>query len=258
MSGSDEVVAAIVQARMSSTRLPGKVLKALAGAPLIRRVLERVARIRGVDKVVVALAEGPENDVVERALKDFDCMVVRGPESDVLVRTARASRAAKASTVIRITSDCPMIDPDVSGRVLDTYLQGRSSGLRYARTAFDTGYPLGFDTEVFAAELLDEAESTASDPYEREHVTPYIWRRPELFPSAIVSTEPNRRHWRLVVDTEDDYRLACAVYDALYPRDPHFGYSALIALFAARPELLSLNAHIEQRPYIGLAQELGG
>jgi len=243
---------AVVQARLTSTRLPGKILKPLAGAPLICRCVERVARIRGIDAVVVALAAGSAHDPAVEALKGFAATVVRGPEDDVLARTAAAARAAGAATVMRITSDCPMIDPDVSAAVLQAYLAAAGSGVRYARTAFDEGFPLGFDTEVFGADLLAEADRAARDPYEREHVTPYIWRRPEQFASLIISARPDRRHWRLVVDTSDDYRLASGVYDALYPQNPQFGYLDLRRLFEARPEMLQINAHVQQRPYVGL------
>lgn len=251
MSQANPVVA-VVQARMTSSRLPGKVLKPLAGAPLIRRMLERVLRIKGVDRVLVALAEGAVHDAVIPALAGLDVMVVRGSEDDVLARTAAAARAANAKTVIRVTSDCPLIDPDVSMSVLAAYVAGTASGIRYARTAFDTGYPHGFDTEVFDADALYEAEAKATDSYEREHATPYIWRRPDRFPIAIVDAQPNRRDWRLVVDTPEDYRLISAIYDALYPRDENFGYSDIAALFAARPDLLAINSHVGPQKYVGL------
>ena len=251
MSSSQPVVA-VVQTRMTSTRLPGKVLKPLAGAPLVARVVERVARIQGVDAVVVALADGAPHDPVVAALDGLPAKIVRGAEQDVLARTAKAARASGAMTVMRITSDCPLLDPDVSAGVLAAYLAAKGAGIRYARTAFDSGFPLGFDTEVFAAAALFEAEAQASDPYEREHVTPHIWRRPDAYPSVLVDARPDRRHWRLVVDTEDDYALVAAIYDALYPAKQDFGLADLCRLFEARPELLMLNAHIAQRGYVGL------
>ncbi len=252
MSTSIHPVVTVVQTRMTSSRLPGKVLKPLAGAPLIRRTLERVQRIDGVDAVVVALAEGPAHDAVIPALDGLDVMVVRGSEADVLARTAAAARAAKAATVMRVTSDCPLIDPQVSARVLAAYVAGRPKGIRYARTAFDSGYPHGFDTEVFDAAALYEAEANSTDPYEREHATPYIWRRPEQFPATVIDAQPNRRDWRLVVDTPDDYRLVSAIYDALYPRNPNFGLAEIAALFKTQPELLAINAHVGSPSYVGL------
>ena len=252
MSAAIHPVVAVVQTRMTSSRLPGKVLKPLAGAPLIRRMLERVLRINGIDRVVVALAEGPAHDAVLSAIAGLDVLVVRGSEDDVLARTAAAARAANAATVMRITSDCPLIDPEVCSRVLAAYIAEMPSGICYVRTAFDSGYPLGFDTEVFDAAALYEAEAKATDPYEREHATPYIWRRPDRFPVKIVDAELDRRDWRLVVDTPEDYRLVSAIYDALYARNPNFGLAELVALFAQRPDLLAINAHVGKPDYVGL------
>jgi spore coat polysaccharide biosynthesis protein SpsF len=247
------MIVAIVQTRMTSTRLPGKVLKPLAGAPLIRRVIERVARIQGIDCIAVALAEGRANDPVCEALADLDLTIVRGSEDDVLARSAAAARAAGASTVIRITSDCPLVDPAISSSILAAYNEAQASGIVYARTAIAKGFPLGFDTEVFSAAALYEAEAGATDPYEREHVTPYLWRRPQHYPALTIGAVPDRRDWRLVVDTEEDYRMVSAVFDALYPKDPMFGFIELQALFAARPELLGINAHLPRPSYVGLS-----
>ncbi len=253
MSGAAGLVAAVVQARMTSSRLPGKILLPLAGKPLLYRMLERVKRIAGVDKVVLALAEGAAHDAAVEAISELEVLVVRGSEQDVLSRTARAARETRAVTVMRITSDCPLVDPGVSASILQAYADGVGDGLRYARTAFDRGFPLGFDTEVFASELLYEADAKSNDHYEREHATPYIWRRPERFPQMTITGSPDHRDWRLVVDTADDYRLVSAVYDALYPTNPQFGYRELGELFESQPDLLRINAHVEQRPYVGLA-----
>lgn len=232
-------VVAIVQTRMTSSRLPGKVMKPLASAPLIRRMIERVLRIEGLDRVVVALAEGVAHDPVIDALQGIDVTIVRGSEDDVLARYAVAARASRAATVMRVTSDCPLLDPEVSARVLTAFVDAHRAGVRYARTSAESGYPHGFDTEVFDAEALFEAETKAIDRFDREHVTPYIWKRPDVFPSLIVDVKPDRRRWRLTVDTEKDYQLAAGIYDALYPHSPTFGYADIIALFEARPDLLA-------------------
>ena len=243
MSSDFHPVVAVVQVRMTSSRLPGKVLKPLAGAPLVRRMIERVLRIDGIDGVAVALAEGAANDPVIDVLSGMGGVTIaRGSETDVLSRSAAAARAVKAATVMRITSDCPLLDPAVSAAILAAYKAGHRAGLRYARTSAESGFPHGFDTEVFEAAALYRAEAEATDPYEREHVTPYIWRRPEMFPAMIVDAKPDRRHWRITVDTEDDYRLVHAVYEALHMHNPAFGYADLCRLFDARPELLSINA----------------
>jgi spore coat polysaccharide biosynthesis protein SpsF len=235
-------VAAVVQARMTSTRLPGKVLLPLAGAPLLVRMLERVTRITGVDRVCAAVAIGAEHDPVADAAATVDGVtVVRGSETDVLDRTLLAAEHCGADIVMRITSDCPLVDPAVSAAVLAVY---RATHAVYARTAFRSGFPHGFDTEVFAMEALRAAHAEATDPFEREHVTPFIWRRPDRFHAVFLDSQPDHRAWRLTVDTPEDYALATAIYDALYPAKPTFGYREIVALFEARPDLRAASERV--------------
>ena len=246
MAERDRVVA-IVQARLGSSRLPRKILSPLAGSPLLVRVLERVARTQGIDAVCVAAADEDGTDELESVVRQVaGVAVVRGSISDVLDRTVAAAEQMGATTVVRVTSDCPMIDPAVSSAVLAA---GLRAGVAYARTSFRRGYPHGFDTEVVSMAALREAHERAEDPYEREHVTPFIWRRPERFPMLLVDHEPDLRHWRLVVDTEEDLRLAQSVYDALWQEQPEFGFRDLQELFARRPELLELNANVPPNEY---------
>lgn len=235
----DPRTVAVIQARMTSTRLPGKVLKPLAGAPLLTRFLERVRRIAGLDAICVALPEGDAQAPLADLVAGMgDISVVRGPEDDVLRRFAIAAEATDAAAIVRITSDCPLFDPAVSGAVIAAF---HAAGAPYARTAPGTGFPHGFDTEVFTAGALAAADREADDPYEREHVTPFLLRRPDRFPALHLDRKPDLRSWRLTVDTEADYALASAVYDALYDTDPAFGLAAMAALFAARPNLLDIN-----------------
>ena len=242
-----ERVVAVIQARMTSTRLPGKVLLPLAGRPLVGRVIERVAAIPAVDAVAVAVPDGPEQQQLIDIIQAIDGIVLsRGPEDDVLRRTLIAAEAAGADVVVRITSDCPYVDPDVSGAVLGVW---RLSGLPYARTSIERGFPLGFDTEVLATETLRLADREAVDPYEREHVTPFMWRQPDRFPAVQLECRPDVRRWRLVVDTVDDYELACRVYDEL---GSDFRFGDLRGLFSRQPDLLEINAHLSSPRYVGL------
>lgn len=239
---------AIIQARMTSSRLPGKVLKPLAGAPMIRRMLERVERIQGLDAICLALPESAEHDPIAKAAPD-GVEIFRGDEHDVLDRTYGAARQMEAGIVMRMTSDCPLIDPEVSSAVLAAFLH---SDVAYARTAFASGYPHGFDTEVFSQAALATAHKEARAPDEREHVTPFIWRRPERFPALELDYRPDRRHWRLTVDTQEDYDLAREIYDRLHTGNPAFGLDALERLFAAEPALLDINRNIVQPKLAGM------
>ena len=234
--------AVIIQARMGSTRLPGKVLLPLSGKPMLARIIERARLIPGVDTVCVAIPTGPEQAAIAQLVGTLpDVHVVTGPEHDVLQRYLIAADACGAERIMRMTSDCPFIDPRISGAVLAAHDNAKTP---CARTAFDKGVPQGLDTEVVTVEALRVAAQECDDPYEREHVTPFLWRRPNRFPAVFLGYAPDRRDWRLTVDEAPDYELAKQVYDALYSNQPDFGLAELETLFASRPELLRINAHV--------------
>ena len=238
----------IIQARMTSSRLPGKILKPLASKPVIQHVIERCQRIPGIDAVCVAAPDGED----QLPLKEFidglkDVLFFQGSEHNVMQRTLDAAVFAGADTLVRVTSDCPFIDPEVSGALLSAY---QSLNVSYARLVMDKGFPLGFDTEVFKTDILKQAALAEPDDYEKEHVTPYIWRRPEQFSCIMLDHVPDLRNWRLVVDEEKDYAFASAVYDELYTRKPEFGFEDLKTLFAEKPSLLAINSEVKQTPYL--------
>ena len=237
-------VVAVVQARMTSSRLPGKVLKPLCGAPLIRRVLERVLRIEGVDAAVVALAEGAAHDAVVAAVDGLGVTVVRGSESDVLARTAAAARAANAKTVMRITSDCPLIDPAVIDRVIGAYL-GQSSRCDYVSNLHPPTYPDGNDVEICSFRALSTAWRVATHPSDREHTTPFFWRHPEAFRLGNVTCETgldlSATH-RIVLDYAEDYEVIRQVFDALWADNPAFGVADIVGFLDAHPEIVAINA----------------
>ena len=232
----------IVQARMTSTRLPGKVMLPLAGVPVLARMLERVKRIPGLDAICVCIPDGEAHQpLVDLCGRLNGIIVTRGPEQDVLRRYAIAAKETGATTVMRVTSDCPLLDPEISGTVL---AMKRSSGTPCARTLADSGYPIGFDTEVFDAAALFAADDEATAADEREHVAPFIWRRPERFPVVQLGRLPDRRSWRLSVDYREDYDLVGKIYDDLYPANPHFNFAAIERLLLARPELPAINSGV--------------
>jgi spore coat polysaccharide biosynthesis protein SpsF len=244
---SGDRIIAVIQARMTSTRLPGKVLLPLQGVPLLSRVIERAVAIGGVDGVVVAAPYGLVHDPIEEVVGSHPgVLVVRGSETDLLSRTLDAADAAAATAVVRITSDCPCIDPSLSGAVVAAY---RSCSVVYARTSFTSGFPQGLDAEVVSVEALRQAAAADLDDYEREHATPYIWRRPDEFPAVHLLGLPDRRSWRLTVDTPEDYELIRIVYDELGPSNPLFGLGELVELFRRRPELLEINASVIPTAY---------
>ncbi len=235
---------------MTSTRLPGKVAMPLGGVPILLRVLERLRRVEAIDAICVATPEGAAHDPIEAMVNTIDyATLVRGPEDDVLHRFVIAAEATKAETIVRVTSDCPFVDPQVTASVVAAF---EAAQVPYARTAIETGFPLGFDTEVMSREALDTAHREATDPYEREHVTPFIWRDPGRFPALEVGFWPDLRHWRLVVDTPEDYQLASTLYDLMAEHNRPIDFPNLRSVLDQRPDLLAINADVPGPPYIGL------
>ncbi len=193
-------VLAVVQARTGSTRLPGKVLADLGGKPLLRFMLDRLESLK-VEMLVVATSDHPDDDRVEAVAQAAGVVCVRGPEHDVLARFALALRSNPADTVVRLTADCPLIDPEVVNELIEVF---RRTGADYASNTLVRTYPVGLDAEVLTAAALKTADREAADPVEREHVTPFIYRRPAHFRLAALRQDRLLSHERWTVDTADD------------------------------------------------------
>jgi spore coat polysaccharide biosynthesis protein SpsF len=241
---------AIVQARMTSSRLPGKVLLPLGSGRVIDSVIDRLRRVRALDAICVAIPQGAAHaPLADHLGARGDVTVTAGDEHDVLDRFRAAAAATAAARILRITADCPLIDPALVEAAIAVHA---ATNVRYVSTALESGYPLGFDVEIFDRAALDEA-AIAADDYEREHVTPFLWRRPERFAAIYLDRRPDRRAWRLTLDTPEDYGVIRAVHARLAPRDPGFGLAEIEALLKAEPGLLAGNAGVPQKPYVGLA-----
>jgi spore coat polysaccharide biosynthesis protein SpsF (cytidylyltransferase family) len=231
---------AIVQARVGSSRLPGKALLDIAGRPMVAHVVDRALAILGVDGAVLATTVDPADD----ALADFARLrgvpCTRGSENDVLDRFHQAVNEHPADVIIRVTADCPLLDPRVSGLVVAEYLR-RAGDVDYVSNVHPPTYPDGLDTEVLSREALERAWREADWPSDREHVTSYIWRNAGAFRLANVATEPSRAHLRWTVDERADLEFVRAVYARL-GAGSHFGMEEVIELLAAEPELARINA----------------
>jgi spore coat polysaccharide biosynthesis protein SpsF len=236
---------AIIQARMSSTRLPGKVLLDLAGEPMLARVVERTQRARTIDHVVVATTVEPEDEPIVALCHSRDWAVFRGDRDDVLDRYYQAALADGADAIVRITSDCPLIDPDIIDRVV-ARLDGTvdyASNINPRRT-----FPRGLDVEVFTFAALSAAWREDRDRSGREHVTPFLYRHPERFRIALVESDrPETASHRWSVDTPEDYELLERIY-AEFPRGD-FTWKEILALLERHPHWADLNRHVEQKPH---------
>ena len=238
---------AVIQARMTSTRLPGKVLLPALGRPMLDHMLERVARARRVDRIVVATTVNATDDPVAGLAATLGVAVHRGPEADVLGRFQGAVAANPAATVVRLTGDCPVIDPGLIDLTIGRYADA-DTPVDYATNAIPRSYPAGLDVEVFAARVLAEAAGEAVDPYDREHVTPFIYRRPERYRLASVVCEPNLAHERWTLDEPADYELLRRIIEALYPAKPDFDWHDVSALLDAHPDWRAINAAVRETP----------
>ena len=230
------MILAVLQARMSSTRLPGKVLRDLAGAPMLARQVERLRRARRIDRLVVATSEQPEDDAVADLTRALGLGVHRGPLHDVLARFVGALDAfGPADHVVRLTGDCPLADPEVIDRLIALHL---AQGSDYANnTGESRTFAHGLDAEIVTAEVLRTAGAEAADPYEREHVTPFIYRRPERFRLAVLRNDTDEGDARWTVDTPEDFAFVEAVYEALHASTPDFTSADVRRLVASRPDL---------------------
>ena len=236
---------AIIQARTGSTRLPSKVLRMLADKPVLLHVVERLRQTKGIDEIVIATTLNQTDEPIVELAKNNDICCYRGSEENVLSRYYFAAKERSADTVIRITSDCPLIDPFIVDATLEEYLHNdcdfvSNGGDEYTKRTF----PRGFDTEVFSFTKLEEAFYQATESYQKEHVTPYIY---EHCRAMYYLNKTNESCYRLTLDTEEDFQLIEIIYQRLYKGKHDFYAREIIRLLEQEPELVKINAHVEQK-----------
>ncbi len=236
MSGRRGKTVAIVQARTSSSRLPGKVLKPLEGQPMILWQLERIARATTIDEIVVATSDHADDDELAELLRTHNLEVIRGPLNDVLHRFVLAIDAYQPDVVVRLTADCPLISPTVIDQVVDAF---HDSDADYLSNTMEPTYPDGLDVEVVAAGALRAIDNTTTDQDEREHVTLGVYRRTDIFTIENFRDPSGADHsdLRWTVDNPDDFTFVEAVYHSLYEKHPTFDYSDVLAFLEQNPQL---------------------
>ncbi|HXC40611.1 MAG TPA: glycosyltransferase family protein [Burkholderiales bacterium] len=227
---------AILQARTSSSRLPGKVLKPLFGRPMLARQIERVRRAARLDELVVATSVDASDDALEALCREEGVACFRGSLDDVLDRFYRAAEAQAAETVVRLTGDCPLADPDLIDALVEFFFSG---GYDYASNAVPPTFPDGLDAEVLGFGCLRQAWRQATLPSQREHVTSFIYNHPERFRVGSYRNPVDLSHLRWTVDEAEDFEMVSGVYAELYPVDPRFGWQDVLRLLERRPELIS-------------------
>jgi spore coat polysaccharide biosynthesis protein SpsF len=233
-------VVAIIQARMGSTRLPGKVMKDIGGETMLARVVWRARRAKLLDEVVVATTNKSADTPIIAECGKLDVPVFRGDEQDVLDRYYRSAQANRAEAVVRITSDCPLIDPEIIDEVIHAFLKEKPD---YASSTF---YPRGLDIEVMTMTSLERAWHESNKSYHRIHVTPYIYQNPDMFRLLTVKAEEDYSNYRWTVDTREDLNFVRSVYSRLDNTDA-FGWHDVLTVLDQEPELIELNRHIRQK-----------
>lgn len=236
-------IVAIVQARIGSTRLPGKVMKDLAGKTVLARVVERIRRSREIGEVVIATTHQSDDDVIVDECKVLGVRVFRGEVHDVLDRYYHAAKEVGAEAIVRITSDCPLIEPEITDATVRAFLDRRPD---YASNVLERTYPRGLDTEIMSWEALARSWQEAEQPYEREHVTPYIYENTQKFTLHAVKGEIDFSGHRWTLDEPADLAFLRAVYEKL-GGDGGFAWQDVLSLLTREPGLMELNRHVSQK-----------
>lgn len=240
---------AIVQGRMSSSRLPGKILEDIGGEPMLVRVVSRVRRAQTVDQVVIATTNDPSDDPVEKLCLARGIPIYRGSLFDVLDRFYQAALLFKAATVIRVTADCPLIDPvEIDHVVRAFHVQQVDFAANRLPPPWKRTYPIGLDTEVCKFEVLQRAWREAGDAHHREHVMPYIYETPDRFKVLVIDNPVDYGTLRWTVDTPEDLEVIRLIYKQFSNQDT-FSWLEVIDLYKQRPELQHMNENVAHNPF---------
>jgi len=250
-------IAAIIQARTSSTRLPGKILKELpygSGITVLEQVINRLKKSKKLNNIIIATTKEKEDNEIIDIAKKGDIKYFRGSKENVLSRYYFAAKENNIDLIVRITSDCTCIDAQIVDVIISEHLK---TNVDYTSNSLIRTYPHGLDVEVFNFNTLEKAYKNATKDYEKEHVTPYINRNPQKFKINIVKApkELYAPDIRITLDTEEDYALLCAVYDYLYPKNKYFNAYDIVNLFNEKPWLKLINKKVIQKKIFNTLEE---
>lgn len=231
---------------MGSTRLPGKVMKDLFGKTVLAHVIERVKLSKEIDEIVIATTTLKHDDIIIKEAEKYGVKYFRGSEDDVLSRYYYAAKANNADIVVRITSDCPLIDPFVTDEIIEFFIDNTYDIVTNAGSDLSQRtYPRGLDTEIFSFGILEEAFLNAREDYQREHVTPYMYENSNKIYYYKNDIDYSKYRWTL--DTEEDFKLIKEIYVHLYEGEHNFYMEDIIQLITKYPELKYLNRYVQQK-----------
>jgi spore coat polysaccharide biosynthesis protein SpsF len=236
-------VVCIIQARTKSTRLPKKILKKVLCKEVLLLMIERVKRSKKIDQIVIATSDTKEDDVVEKLITKNcpEASVFRGPENDVLDRYYHAAKKYKADIVVRLTGDCPLIDWNIIDLVISEFEKGDYD---YISNVLTRTFPIGFDVEVFSFNLLEKIWKESKDTFDREHVTSFIRKNPELFKTKNMVYAKDKSRIRLTLDEKEDLDLIKKIFEELYPNKENFILEEILDFLKKNPNLLKINERV--------------
>ena len=240
-------IAATIEARMTSSRLPGKVLMPALGKPMLGRLIERLRSVPLLSEIVLATTTNPADDVLEKFAQDKGIVVFRGSENDVMTRVIGAAESVGADVVVEITGDCPIIDPDIVSQTIQMFLSNPKAD--YVSNAHIRSYPDGMDVQVFSLNTLKNSATLTRDSLDHEHVTLHIRNHPELFP-AVHLVAPPSLFWPelgLTIDEQADYVLLEKIINKLEPENPLFGCREVIQLLINNPQWVAINNGVTRK-----------
>lgn len=254
---NEKKIVAIVQARMGSSRLPGKVLRDIHGKPMLAWVVERAHRANMVSEVVVATTTDKGDDLIAQMCDSMNVACFRGDTFDVLDRYYQAAREVQADIIVRLTADCPLIDPELIDLVVEKFMDEKVDfAANRLPPPFERTYPIGLDVEVVSFSALERAWREATEKHEREHVLPYLYDVPDRFPMYIVNNNINYGSYRWTVDTEPDLQFVRAIF-ALLPDQERFSWTDVLKIVKDHPELTEINAAISHKTYTDVDSRAG-
>lgn len=236
----------IIQARMASTRLPGKSLKTIKNQPILSILLQRLSTLKHHAEIVVATSEEDIDQAIVDFCKEHKVSYFTGSEDDVLDRYLKAARKFSGDIIVRLTGDCPLMDPRVVDQAIDQFLEHYPS-YDYVSNAIKRTFPRGLDVEVFKRRVLEQAHQKAYFTEEREHVTPYIWRHPEIFHLGNIFYKEDYSRHRWTLDTQEDFDLIKLIVEHFWDTNPHFTMEEVLALLDQHPEWVEINSRVKQK-----------
>ncbi len=250
-------IVAIVQARMGSTRLPGKILKSIQGMPMLWHIVNRLKSVDEIDEVVIATSDLLKDDKVYEMATNYGISCFRGSETDVLNRFYSAAKMMDAQYIIRITGDCPLVDPPTIKKLIEFYNDGGydfcgvACGAGVAREKNINRFPDGLDAEIFSFKVLSEAHNEANTNLQHEHVTPFIWQNNKRYKLGSLYSGTDYSDLRLTVDNKEDFEFVNWIYDMLYPNNSHFDSQDIFELLENNPDVMTNKHLIGQEGYEG-------